>query len=132
MNTIQETISTPVKDECDVFVAGGGFAGISSALSAAREGKRVILAERLFMLGGLATAGLVTIFLPLCDGEGHQVSYGICEELIKLAASESFNSVPKEWMDGAEYVEGKIYAGKCPGMYKQQTWVYRVPKDLLV
>jgi hypothetical protein len=41
----------------DVAVCGGGFAGISAALAAAREGKSVILFEREYMLGGLGTAG---------------------------------------------------------------------------
>ena len=49
----------------DVAVCGGGFAGISAALAAAREGKKVILFEKQYMLGGLGTAGLVTIYLPL-------------------------------------------------------------------
>ena len=82
---IQETLSTQVKFDCDVLVAGGGIAGIAAALSAAREGKRVILTERAFMLGGLATAGLVTIYLPLCDGMGRQVSFGLAEELLRLS-----------------------------------------------
>ena len=36
---IKEDISTPVKYECDVCVAGGGVAGIAAALSAARAGR---------------------------------------------------------------------------------------------
>ena len=74
MDFIRENISTPRKYECDVCVCGGGVAGIAAALSAKRAGAdRVILLERSFMLGGLATAGLVTIYLALCDGYGHQV-----------------------------------------------------------
>ena len=41
----------------DVAVCGGGFAGISAALAAAREGKSVILFEKEYMLVGLCTAG---------------------------------------------------------------------------
>jgi len=37
---------------CDVLVAGGGPAGITAALAAARAGARVILAEQDFELGG--------------------------------------------------------------------------------
>ena len=85
----------------DVAVCGGGFAGISAALAAAREGKKVILFEKQYMLGGLGTAGLVTIYLPLCDGVGHQVSFGIAEELLKLSikygAEERY---PENWLDG--------------------------------
>ena len=35
---IKETISTEVTAKCDVLVCGGGFAGISAALAAARQG----------------------------------------------------------------------------------------------
>ena len=66
----------------DTVVVGGGFAGVAAALAAARGGNKVLLCERMFMLGGLGTAGLVTIYLPLCDGKGHQLSYGIAEELL--------------------------------------------------
>lgn len=75
----------PIGGEYDVIVAGGGVAGISAALAAARQGKKVLLLEKMFMLGGLATAGLVTIYLPLCDGNGRQVSFGIAEELLRLS-----------------------------------------------
>ncbi len=85
----------------DVAVCGGGFAGISAALSAAREGKKVILFEKEYMLGGLGTAGLVTIYLPLCDGYGHQVSFGIAEELLKLSVTYGAEDMyPENWLDG--------------------------------
>ena len=80
----------PVAGEYDVAVAGGGIAGVAAALASARQGARTILFERMFLLGGLATAGLVTIYLPLCDGEGHQVSFGLAEELLRLSVSRGF------------------------------------------
>ena len=84
----------------DVAVCGGGFAGISAALAAAREGKRVILFEKEYMLGGLGTAGLITIYLPLCDGMGHQVSFGIAEELLKLSITYGAEDrYPENWLD---------------------------------
>lgn len=83
---IQEPQKTiPVKGEYDVIIAGGGVAGISAALAATRTGAKTLLIERSFMLGGLATAGLVTVYLPLCDGMGNQVSFGIVEELFRLS-----------------------------------------------
>ena len=85
MNYISEKIETKVLHECDVLVVGGGFAGIAAALSAAREGKKVILVEKSYYLGGLGTSGLVTIYLPICDGMGRQVSYGLAEELLKMS-----------------------------------------------
>ena len=85
----------------DVAVCGGGFAGISAALAAAREGKKVILFEKEYVLGGLGTAGLVTIYLPLCDGFGHQVSFGIAEELLKLSITYGAEDLyPENWLEG--------------------------------
>ena len=78
---------TEIYGKYDVVVCGGGIAGISAALASARSGVKTLLVEREFMLGGLATAGLVTIYLPLCDGEGHQLSFGIAEELLRLSIS---------------------------------------------
>lgn len=84
----------------DVAVCGGGFAGISAALAAARQGKKVILFEKEYMLGGLGTAGLITIYLPLCDGFGHQVSFGIAEELLKLSITYGADAkYPENWLD---------------------------------
>ena len=102
MRFIDEKIKTEIKHSCDVFVAGGGFGGISAAISAARAGAKVILAERGYMLGGLATAGLVTIYLPLCDGKGRQVSFGIAEELLKLSVSldDSAARNARNWLYG--------------------------------
>ena len=91
MRNIEERLITPVKYDCDVLVVGGGFGGIAAAMASAREGKKVMLADRGFMLGGLATAGLVTMYLPLCDGFGRQVSYGLADELLRLSVSECCN-----------------------------------------
>lgn len=98
---IREMIETKVHKAYDVVVCGGGFAGISAALAAARVGKKTLLLERQFMLGGLGTAGLITIYLPLCDGFGHQVSFGIAEELLRLSISEGCEDrYPENWLDG--------------------------------
>lgn len=97
---IKEKIKTQITSECDVLVCGGGFAGISAALAAARQGKKVTLVERQFILGGLGTAGLVVIYLPLCDGMGKQVSFGIAEELLRLSISMGAeDNYPENWLD---------------------------------
>ncbi len=98
--TIRENIETTVQSSCDVLVCGGGFGGIAAALAAARQGKRVILTEKQFILGGLGTAGIVTIYLPLCDGFGRQVSFGIVEELFRLSISMGAEAkYPENWLD---------------------------------
>lgn len=98
---IEETRKTEVINEYDVAVCGGGFSGISAALAAARQGRKTVLFEKEYMLGGLGTAGLVTIYLPLCDGFGHQVSFGIAEELFRLSISHGAeDKYPENWLDG--------------------------------
>ncbi len=108
MNTIKETLETPVRYACDVCVCGGGVAGIAAALAARRAGADVLLLERGFILGGLATAGLVTIYLPLCDGEGTQVSFGLAEELLKLSIEHGIEDRnPVHWFDDYSQEERK-------------------------
>lgn len=85
---IEPAQRTPVRRSCKTLVAGGGIAGIAAALAAARNGSKVILVEKNYLLGGLATSGLVTIYLPLCDGKGTQVSFGIAEELLRLSVRD--------------------------------------------
>ena len=98
---INEKISTTVADEYDVVVCGGGFGGIAAALASARMGKKTLLLERQYMLGGLGTAGLVTVYLPICDGMGRQVSFGMAEELFKLSISMGAEErYPENWLDG--------------------------------
>ena len=100
---INEVLNTKVSENCDVLVCGGGFAGISAALAAARQGKKTILLEKEFILGGLGTAGLVTMYLPLCDGMGRQVSFGIAEELLKLSISMGAEAqYPENWLDSED------------------------------
>ncbi|MFI4910199.1 MAG: FAD-dependent oxidoreductase [Sedimentisphaeraceae bacterium JB056] len=49
-------ISTEKQLECDVFVAGGGIAGVCAAISAARNGARVVLCHDRSVLGGNASS----------------------------------------------------------------------------
>ena len=99
---------THIAKECDVLVAGGGIGGIAAALSAARSGARTLLVEREFLLGGLATLGLITIYLPLCDGQGRQAVFGIGEELFRLSIKHGAEgSLPIAWLEGGTLEERK-------------------------
>lgn len=89
----------PVKGSYDVIVCGGGIAGISAALASARSGAKTLLIEKQYVLGGLATAGLVTIYLPLCDGNGRQVSFGIAEELLRLSVKYGYEPAYGDYED---------------------------------
>ena len=96
----------------DVVVVGGGIAGISAALAAARTGVKTVLIESSFLLGGLATSGMVTFYLPLCDGMGNQLCHGISEELLKLSISHGAEGpIPEVWFHPSTKEEriGKRY-----------------------
>lgn len=94
---IKETIE--VKGEYDVIVAGGGVAGAAAAVSARRMGKSVLLIEKAINLGGLATVGLINLFVPMCNGRGVQIIKGMCQEFVDLSIKYGFDTVPSDWVD---------------------------------
>lgn len=89
-----------MKTGYDVIVCGGGIAGIAASLSAARTGAQTCLIEKEFAPGGLATLGLIVIYLPLDDGDGIKMSGGIAEELLKTAVKYGPGNIPSVWTDG--------------------------------
>lgn len=108
MNTwiLEEERKIPVLDECSTLVVGGGIAGVSAAIAAARGGSDVLLLEREYALGGLATLGLITIYLPLCDGRGNQMIYGLGEELLRLSIRHGAEkNYPAAWLEGRDLEE---------------------------
>lgn len=77
---IEPQTTIPVYDECDVLVVGGGAAGHSAAIAAARAGcKNVILMERYGYCGGDVTGGYVLLIPALSFHEKTYVR-GIQEE----------------------------------------------------
>jgi ribulose 1,5-bisphosphate synthetase/thiazole synthase len=58
----------PIVENVDVLVCGGGFAGVAAAVSAAKNGARVLLLEKYGFLGGLVTTSLVITTPPLDNG----------------------------------------------------------------
>jgi 2-polyprenyl-6-methoxyphenol hydroxylase-like FAD-dependent oxidoreductase len=102
--------SLPVCGAYDVVVAGGGIAGVAAAIAARRAGVSVCLLEKTCALGGLATLGNVSVYLPLCDGKGRQVIAGLGEELLKLSVSDlrkedrqaRFAGIPACWLTGGD------------------------------
>lgn len=67
--TVAYERSLPVKVETDVFVAGGGAAGVAAAVAARSAGARVFLAEGFTCFGGMGTAARVPVFMRWGDGE---------------------------------------------------------------
>jgi hypothetical protein len=82
-----------------VLVVGGGTAGVSAAVAAARGGANTMLVERSGALGGLATGGLIVLLLTLDDGRGQQVVGGLCQEVTDRVAARGAASFPPraEW-----------------------------------
>lgn len=68
MNQITFSQTIPVRKHVDVFIAGGGPAGLSAAVTAARMGASVFLAEKNQCFGGAATLAAVPAFMRFSDG----------------------------------------------------------------
>ena len=106
-----KTISEPARDiplygEYEVVVLGGGPAGITAAVAAARAGRRTLLIERYGFLGGMGTAAGVTNFCGLhanVHGEMHRVVQGIASDL--LARIDRLDGLNKPHL-----ILGKIFA----------------------
>ena len=94
---VEEKQQIPVHAQADVLVVGGGPAGLCAAVSAARNGAKVILMERYGYLGGMATGGYVLLLDCLCDGKGNLVIKGMVEETIqRLRKVDGIIEPPKE------------------------------------
>lgn len=105
---IEESLSTPVLGDYDVIVCGGGVAGVSAAVAARRAGaKEVLLIEKTIVFGGLATIGLISLYEPLCDGEGRKLVYGMPSELLQLCRRYGPDNLPPAWEDDPAGIEGE-------------------------
>ncbi len=83
--------SLPLDDSWDVIVAGGGPAGCTAAIAAAREGARTLLIESTGSLGGAGTSALVPAWCPFSDKE--KIIYRGLAETVFNAAKEGIAHV---------------------------------------
>ena len=88
------------KKHYDVIVAGGGVAGVAAALSVAKRGRSVLLLEKSNLLGGLATMRLINWFVPMCNGRGKQIIFGMAEEWLRESALYGYDTIHDEWKNG--------------------------------
>ena len=101
---IEKERRTPITDEAEVVVAGGGPAGVAAAVSSARLGVETMLVERYGCLGGMATGGLVITLV-----ETRRYGRGIVKETIERleelggARLRQPASEPHEWTEGASF-----------------------------
>lgn len=76
----------PLDDSWDVIVVGGGPAGCTAAIAAAREGAKTLLLEATGCLGGMGTSGLVPAWCPFSDHE--KIVYrGLAQKVFERAKS---------------------------------------------
>jgi len=101
---VEEERRTPVTDEAEVVVAGGGPAGVAAAIASSRLGVETMLIERYGCLGGLATGGLV-ITLVETERYGVGVVREALERLEALGGSRLRRaaSEPNTWTEGASF-----------------------------
>lgn len=90
----------------DIIVAGGGPAGISAAVAAARAGRRVLLLERQGCLGGVWTAGLLSYVF---DFDKSEIGWEIIRRLDALGARrcDKTDAYPpdRDWVYEPEYMK---------------------------
>lgn len=92
--------SIPMKKAYDIIVCGGGVAGVAAAVTAANNGFSTLLIEKSNILGGLGTLGLVNFFVPMCNGRGKQIVFGLCDKWARLSAKLGYDTIPEEWKNG--------------------------------
>lgn len=100
MDAITLSKKLNVKKSYDVIVCGGGVAGVAAAVSSAKNGYSTLLIEKSNILGGLGTLGLINLFVPMCNGRGKQIIFGLCEKWVRLSAKYGYDTIPKEWANG--------------------------------
>ena len=94
---------------CDVLVAGGGSAGVASAVAAGRSGAKTVLIEKSTFLGGIATGSLVTPMMKnaLRDGVSPSLTKGlfleICDRLVKASGGATFKDGNPGWFNPEIY-----------------------------
>jgi hypothetical protein len=97
LGTVHEPArETPVYDETDVLVVGGGPAGCAAAIAARRAGARVTLVERYNHLGGLSTGGLVIWIDRMTDWSGFPVISGFATEILDRLPADAVAGAPRE------------------------------------
>lgn len=100
MTHIHYSKSIPVKKQYDVIVCGGGVAGVAAAVSAAKNGLSTLLLEKSNLLGGLGTLGLINLFVPMCNGRGKQIIFGLAEKWLRMSAELGWDTIPEDWKQG--------------------------------
>ncbi|MBE6913535.1 MAG: FAD-dependent oxidoreductase [Ruminococcaceae bacterium] len=92
-------MNTNTNYNVDVLICGGGVAGASAGIAAARNGMRTLLIEKRESLGGLCTNGYITGIAGHVDG--------ICEEWVNRLANQG-KAVIRPHLPAIEPESGKV------------------------
>lgn len=122
MKTVTFQKQLTEKRHYDVIVCGGGVAGVAAAVTAAKQGFSTLLIEKSNILGGLATLGRINLFVPMCNGRGKQIIFGLCEKWTRMSAKYGYDTIPEEWKDGEpkEYTEKRYTQRFSPYIFAFQ------------
>ncbi len=117
---ISETLSTPVAGEYDIIVAGAGPAGVGAAITAGRQGAKVLLVEQGHAVGGIATIGMMShwtgrsgaaLFREILDLESRERPEENCKAR-HLINPEKLKGIFLDLLEAA-HVDLRLYTFTC-------------------
>lgn len=88
-----------ITEKYDLIVAGGGTSGVAAAVSAAKEGLRVLLIEKNSFLGGTMTGALVTPMMKNLWQEENFFTNEILQRLAKTNDSVNYQGNNPGWFN---------------------------------
>lgn len=121
----------PVTHDVDVLVVGGGPAGTTAAIAAARLGARVMLVERYNHLGGLSTGGLVIWIDRMTDWDGNLVIQGLGQELMDRLPAEAKLGPSKAAWGSREAAEVARWKPRFSAFHDTVTWAPMIDPEQL-
>lgn len=89
-----------IETNYDVVVVGGGTSGFSAGISAAREGARTLIIEEQAFLGGMATGGMVSMFMGFASDDRLPLKGNVGEMLQRLNALNACSSLQTIYLAG--------------------------------
>ena len=118
---MQITLNVNKEYSTDVLVVGGGVSGVSTAISAARQGASVILVEEGGCLGGTATKGLVGPFMTSYDYAGKkQIIKGLFVEIVERLKAKNAGVDPSDCPGATAYSAYRQHGHIGVSPFKQQ------------
>ena len=110
---------------------GGGPAGPTAAIAAARLGADVILAERYNHLGGLATGGLVIWIDRMTDWSGTQVIRGLAHDLMDRLPAEALQGPPSADWGSRDAATAAYWTQRTAAYHGIVTWSPTIDPEAL-